>query len=49
MIAENENIWNDNSDDNALQYWTIKNIEAQHFFLLLLEIMGMKETYEESD
>lgn len=35
MIVDNENIWNDNSGDNALQYWTIKNIEAQHILILL--------------
>lgn len=35
MIADSENIWNDNSGNNALQYSTIKNIEAQRTFLSL--------------
>lgn len=35
VIADTENIWNDNSGNNALQCWTIKNIEAQHIFLSL--------------
>lgn len=44
VIADNENIRNDNSGDNALQYWTIKNIEAQHV-LLLLGMRGMREVW----
>lgn len=35
VIADSENIWNDNSGNNALQYSTIKNIEAQRTFLSL--------------
>lgn len=35
VTADDVNIWNDNSGDNALSYWTIKNIEAQHTLLLL--------------
>ena len=42
VIADNENIWNDISGDNALQYWTIKNIEAQHI-LVLLETAGKED------
>lgn len=41
VTADDVNIWNDNSGDNALSYWTIKNIEAQHV-LLLLEIEGIR-------
>lgn len=34
VVADNENIWNKNNGDNALQYWTIKNTEAQHVAII---------------
>lgn len=33
-VADIENIWNKSNGDNALQYWTIKNTEAQHVAII---------------